>query len=100
MALFLMPEETAANLKDRLLALAKATPIRMQRASDLRVQIVFTADELHDFGTAAGDPVLVAAEDQDAFKAAIPEREEDRRHYTQVRNERALSRYDPFAAAG
>ncbi|MFQ6547623.1 hypothetical protein AADZ90_006670 [Aestuariibius sp. 2305UL40-4] len=100
MALFLMPEETAARLKDRLLALAETTPIQIQRASDLRVQIVFTKDELRDFAAEPGDPILVAADDQDAFRAAIPERDNDRRYYTQVRNERALSRYDPFTAVG
>ena len=99
MALFLMPEETAATLKDRLLALAKVTPIRMQRASDLRVQIVFTEDELRDFDAEPGDPVLVAAENQEAFKASIPEREEDRRRYLQVQNQRALAKFDPFADA-
>lgn len=85
------------RLKPRILALAKAVPVKMFAANDVVPALGFTRAELAEFDTDNGQAIIVAVEDLADLAKAIPEVEDDLRNYFPITNERVIARLDPFA---
>lgn len=97
MPIVVLPADTAARLKPRLLQLAERVPVKMFAAEDVVAGIGFTPAEMAECGATNGRAVVVAVEDLAVLEAEIPQMEGDLRNYFPVSNPKVVARLDPFA---
>lgn len=97
MPVLTFPSETADRLQERIARFGKNHRVKLFPATDVALGLVFTLDEIEEFGCETGDAMVLAVTDLDAWQHAIPEWEGEQRNYCIIRHEKAIARLDPFA---
>ena len=99
MPVLTFPSETADRLNARIKSFGENHRTKLFPATDVALGLVFTLDEIREFGGESGDAMVLAVADLEALQAAIPEWEGDQRNYCIIRHEKAIARLEPFAGS-